>query len=131
MDHLVASLASRIRRDTGPERLRWLRVSVGSQLRLVAVDEVDYLRSEDKYTVVSWRDEAGAGHQGAIRTPLKDIEALLDPLNFARIHRAVVVNLRSVAHVTREAQGTGILQVKNRADTLPVSRSCMPLFRQM
>src|SRR5215217_1453126 len=36
--------------------LRWIRAQAGKTLRLIPVDEVDYLRSDAKYTLVAWRD---------------------------------------------------------------------------
>jgi DNA-binding LytR/AlgR family response regulator len=41
------------------------------------------------------------------------------------------VNLRSVAHVTRNDNETADLHLKGREDVLPVSRSYLHLFRQM
>src|SRR4051794_34568990 len=42
-----------------PAPLRWVRAQVGQTLRLIPVDDIDYVRSDAKYTVVAWRDEAG------------------------------------------------------------------------
>src|SRR5947208_12653328 len=38
------------------EPLRWIRAQAGKTVRLIAVDDVDYLRSDAKYTIVAWRD---------------------------------------------------------------------------
>src|SRR4051812_13856487 len=38
------------------EALRWIRAQAGRTVRLIAVDDVDYLRSDAKYTIVAWRD---------------------------------------------------------------------------
>jgi DNA-binding LytR/AlgR family response regulator len=66
-----------------------------------------------------------------IRTPLKELVTRLDSSQFAQVHRSVVVNLRSVAHVTRNDNETADLHLKGRAEVLPVSRSYLHLFRQM
>jgi DNA-binding LytR/AlgR family response regulator len=55
----------------------------------------------------------------------------LDATHFAQVHRAVVVNLRAISHVTREANETADIHLKGRADVLPVSRTYLHLFRQM
>jgi DNA-binding LytR/AlgR family response regulator len=128
---LLEQLAARLRKDAGPPQLRWLRVSVGQSLRLIAVDEIDYLRSDEKYTLVAWRGEAGRCCEGLIRTPLKELVAQLDPAHFAQVHRSVVVNLRAVSHVTREANETADIHLKGRSEVLPVSRTYLHLFRQM
>src|SRR5262245_10529430 len=38
------------------EPLRWIRAQAGNTMRLIAIDDVDYLRSDAKYTIVAWRD---------------------------------------------------------------------------
>jgi DNA-binding LytR/AlgR family response regulator len=127
-DALLAQLATRLR---GDDRLRFIRASVGQTVRLVAVDEIDFLRSEDKYTLVAWGGEAGKLGDALIRTPLKELVAQLDPAQFAQVHRAVVVNLRAISHVTRGANETAEIHLKGRTDVLPVSRNYAHLFRQM
>jgi len=43
----------------------------------------------------------------------------------------VVVNLRAVDHVSRGDNETAIVHLRQRAETLPVSRSYAHLFKQM
>ncbi len=62
---------------------------------------------------------------------MKDLLAQLDPTHFLQVHRAVVVNLRAVSHLTRGANETGTLHLKTRDDELPVSRAFTHHFRQM
>jgi DNA-binding LytR/AlgR family response regulator len=111
--------------------LRWLRASVGQTVRLIAVDDIDFLRSEEKYTLVAWRDDSGQARDAVIRTSLKDLIAQLDSTQFAQVHRSVVVNLRTISHVTRGPNETADIHLKGRNDVLPVSRSYLHLFRQM
>ena len=130
-DALLEQLAARLRKDTTPASLRWLRVSVGQSLRLISVDEIDYLRSDEKYTLVAWRGEGGKAMEGLIRTPLKELIGQLDAAQFAQVHRSVVVNLRAISHVTRGENETADIHLKGRTDVLPVSRTYLHLFRQM
>jgi DNA-binding LytR/AlgR family response regulator len=99
-------------------------------LRLVAVDDVDYFRSDAKYTLVAWRD-GGKAAEALVRTPLKDLLEQLDPKEFVQVHRSVVVNLRAISHVRRHDNETAEIHLKGRDDVLPVSRSYVHLFRQM
>jgi len=111
--------------------LRWVRASVGTTVRLIAVDDIDFLRAEEKYTQVAWRDEAGEPREAVIRTALKELIPQLDAAQFAQVHRSVVVNLRAVSHVTRGENETADLHLKGRREVLPVSRTYLHLFRQM
>ena len=58
-----------------PRTLRWVRASVGPTVRLIAVQDIDFLRSEEKYTQIAWRDEAGKPCEAVIRTALKELIA--------------------------------------------------------
>jgi DNA-binding LytR/AlgR family response regulator len=128
---LLQQLAAQLQKAAAPATLRWIRASVGQTVRLIAVDDIDFLRSEEKYTLIAWRDDASQPREAVIRRPLKELAMQLDASQFAQVHRSVVVNLRSVAHVTRGPNETADIHLKGRADVLPVSRSYLPLFRQM
>ena len=108
-----------------------MRASVGETVRLIPVEDIDFLRSAQKYTLVAWRDDAGKPREDVIRMPLKDISVQLDTAQFAQVHRSVVVNLHSIHHVTRSANETADIHLKGRDEVLPVSRAYLHLFRQM
>jgi len=116
---------------SAPQTLRWVRASVGATVRLIAVQDIDFLRADEKYTQVAWRDEAGKACEAVIRTALKDLLPQLDASQFAQVHRSVVVNLRAISHVTRSGNETADIHLKGRQETLPVSRTYLHLFRQM
>ena len=110
--------------ETGP--LQWIRASVGSTLKLIPVDEILFLRSDEKYTLV-----VTAEGEALIRTPIRELIERLDPQRFVQVHRSVVVNLHAISHVTRGPNETADLHLKARPEVLPVSRSYLHLFRQM
>jgi DNA-binding LytR/AlgR family response regulator len=112
------------------EKLRWIRAQAGKIMRLIALDEVDYLRSDAKYTIVAWRD-GGKPADAVVRTPLKELVEQLDGEQFAQVHRSVVVNLRAISHVKRHDNETAEIHLKGRDDVLPVSRNYLHLFKQM
>lgn len=95
-----------------------------------AVGDVDYLRSDEKYTRVAWRED-GSLADGLIRTPLKDLAAQLDPAQFMQVHRSVLVNRRAISHVKRGDNETATIHLKGRQEVLPVSRSYLHLFQHM
>jgi len=106
--------------------LQWIRASVGQTLKLIPVEEIDYLRSDEKYTLVVWREG-----EALIRTPIKELLEQLDPRSFVQVHRSVVVNLHAISHVTRGLNETADVHLRGRKEVLPVSRSYLHLFRQM
>ena len=112
------------------EALRWIRAQAGKTVRLIAVDDVDYLRSDAKYTIVAWRD-GGRVAEAVVRTPLRELLEQLDAEQFAQVHRSVVVNLRAISHVKRHDNETAEIHLKGRGEVLPVSRKYLHLFRQL
>jgi DNA-binding LytR/AlgR family response regulator len=129
LEQLAAQLAN-LQSSRKSEPLRWIRAQAGRTLRLIAIDDVDYFRSDAKYTVVAWRD-GGKPAEAVVRTPLKDLLEQLDRDQFAQVHRSVVVNLRAISHITRHDNETAEIHLKARGDVLPVSRNYVHLFRQM
>jgi len=130
LEQLMAQLA-RLQGEPAAVPLRWIRAQVGASLRLIPVEDIDYLRSDTKYTRLAWRGDGGEPGEALVRTPLKELAGQLDPAQFAQIHRSVVVNLRAIDHVTRGPNETADVHLKGRGEVLPVSRSYLHLFREM
>lgn len=128
LQQLAAYLQAAPAPEPAPAPLRWLRASVGTAVRLIPVDDVDYLKSDDKYTLVAWRD-GGQPAEALLRNSLKELLVQLDPGQFQQIHRAVVVNLHAIRQVVRGAHETAEVTLKHRPEVLPVSRSFLHLFK--
>jgi DNA-binding LytR/AlgR family response regulator len=106
--------------------LRWINASMGADVKLITVDEVCYFQSDTKYTRV-----VTAGGESLIRKSLKDLLEELDPAVFWQIHRSTIVNVGSIAGVSRNFSGHLILKLKDHKETLAVSQPFAHLFRQM
>lgn len=131
VERLVQELTVRLGGPARATTLRWITAGSGATTRLIAVDEIDFLKSDEKYTLVAWRGADGKPAEAVVRTSLKDLVAQLDPQHFVQVHRSVVVNLRSVSHVTRSENETADIHLKGRNELLPVSRTYLHLFKQM
>ena len=104
--------------------LRWIQCTSGVTTRLIAVEDVLFFRSDEKYTRVQAK-----GQEGFIRTPIRELVPQLDPQQFWQIHRSTIVNLAAVAAVTRDESGRQRVQVHGHPEVLEVSRSYGHLFR--
>ena len=131
IETLLDQLATSLKKEPARAPLQWVHASVGNALRVIPVEEIDYLKSDDKYTLVAWRGDAGKPGEALIRMPLKELVEQLDPAHFLQVHRSVVVNRRAIKQVTRGINETMQIHLKGRDDILPVSRSYVHLFRQM
>jgi len=108
-----------------PEKMKWIKASVGKQIKLIDVDEVLFFQSDTKYTRVVL-----AEYEALLRTPLKDLLDGLDSDKFWQVHRSTVVNAKAIAAAERiDAERMQIL-VKGHSEKLLVSRNFTYLFRE-
>ena len=108
------------------ERLTWIKATIGSNLRLIPVEDVLFFQSDEKYTCV-----ATAELEVLIKTPIKELLEGLDPDKFWQIHRSAIVNVKAIEAVTRDFRGQAQVKVKGRKEILTVSRPFSHLFKQM
>lgn len=106
--------------------LTWLQASVGQSIQMVAVADVLFCVSDDKYTRVQTLKQ-----EFLIRKPIKELVDELDPKVFWQIHRSTLVNVNAISGVQRDERGRQEVLIKGRADRLAVSRSASQLFRGM
>jgi DNA-binding LytR/AlgR family response regulator len=106
--------------------LQWITASAGRETRLILVEDVIYFHADNKYTVVMT-----AEGESLIRKPIRELLDVLDPALFKQIHRSTVVNMRAIAGISRDDAGRGTIRLRNRPETLTVSLTFMPLFRNM
>jgi len=109
-----------------PEPLHWIRAAQGQETRLIAIDEVIYFQSNDKYTSVFI-----ANGEHLIRTPLRQLRDQLDTQQFWQIHRSVIVAARHVAGTRTDFRGRLLVKLKGRPEELVVSRNYTEMFKQM
>jgi len=103
-----------------------IQASSGNQIHLVPVAEVLYFEAADKYVRV-----LTTGREYLIRTPLKELAAQLDASEFWQVHRGTLVRASAIASVTRDEAGRLHLALRQRPETLAVSRLYAHLFKAM
>lgn len=123
---LLSRLSSLLQANNKPAPLRWIRAQLGESVRMVAVEDVCFFQSDDKYTTVLTRDA-----ELLLRTPIKELIEQLDPAEFWQVHRGTVVGVRQIAAAHQTALGKVTLSLRNRKEVLSVSRGYTHLFRQM
>lgn len=111
--------------------LRIIQVSLpsnihGHRTRMVPIEEVLYFEAADKYIRVF---TAQADY--LIRTPLKELLQQLDPAVFWQVHRGTVVRASAVSTVLQKEGGKLSLSLRDRPETLAVSRLYAHFFKPM
>jgi DNA-binding LytR/AlgR family response regulator len=69
--------------------------------------------------------------EGLIKRTIKELQSELDPEQFWQVHRSTIVNLEAIANVGRDYRDQPVIKLKNRGESLTVSRTYAHLFKQM
>jgi DNA-binding LytR/AlgR family response regulator len=124
LESLMQQLAAKL--NPSAEKLKWIKANIGSNLRLIPIDEVLFFQSDEKYTLVATKE-----FDALIKTPIKEILEGVDPDKFWQIHRSTIVQAAAVDAVTRDFRGQATVKVRGRKENLTVSRPFSHLFKQM
>ena len=108
----VSAAAASVRRP-----LQRIAFKDGPTIDVVPVQRIDYIEAQDDYVHVWAR-----GQKHVKQQPLGDLEALLDPARFIRVHRSYIVNVESLARVEPYAKDSRVALLKD-GTRVPVSRA--------
>ena len=128
-DDLLLELAQKLSERKPANNVNWIRARSGNRLHLISVNDIDYIRADSKYSKIAWREPSGEPREALVRTALKELATQLPEDRFAQIHRSVIVSLSAVRHVQRGDNETAEVHLRDRTETLPVSRAYLHVFQ--
>ena len=105
-------------------RLEFITAQIGQTTEMVPVEEVVYFEAADKYVRVLTVDR-----EYLIRMSLRELITQIDERRFWQIHRSLLVQTRCIARAVRDEQGKLSVKLRQRSETLPVSRVYAHLFK--
>jgi DNA-binding LytR/AlgR family response regulator len=124
---MSGSLSLQNRSGVLPRLNTRLPVDDGDHTRLLRVADIRYVSARGHYVVARTFD---ADHR--TRQTLSQLEELLAPHDFVRVHRAFLVNLDHVDEVHRFFDGAYLLRLDDaRRSEVPVSRALAGRFREL
>ena len=126
LQQLLHALSARMNPGGAPKYLQWIQASVGQAIQMIAVEDVLFFISDEKYTRVQT-----AQVEALIRKPIKELVDELDPQLFWQIHRSTLINVKAIGGVSRDFRGRQIVAVRGHPQKLEVSRSYTGLFKGM
>ena len=89
----------------------------GARVHVVPVDKLDFVEAQDDYVCLH-----AEGKRYLKEQTMAELESLLDPKRFVRIHRSYILNIERIARVELYAKDSRIAILQN-GTKLPVSRS--------
>ncbi|WKE67158.1 LytTR family DNA-binding domain-containing protein [Gallaecimonas kandeliae] len=102
-----------------------LAIRDGSEVSLVAVADIDWVDAAGDYMCIHAK---GVTH--IMRKTMKELEAMLDPRRFVRIHRSAIVNRERIGQLINLASADYLVRLKS-GDELRVGRSYREKVKQL
>ncbi len=99
------------------QHLQRIVVKDGARVHIIPVDRLDYAEAQDDYVALH-----SLGKSYLKQQTISTLEAALDPEQFVRIHRSIIVNLERVAKIEPYAKDSRVA-VLSDGSQLPVSRA--------
>ncbi len=121
---VIQNLAKQLQAVPVREPITWISASLGQNISLIAVKDIIYVQSDNKYTRI-----VTATGEALVRKGLRELLDDLDGAVFKQVHRGAAVNMHAVSGVTRDGTGKGTLKFRGIADEVDVSSAYMALFR--
>ena len=100
-------------------------VKDGVSVTIIPIEQLDYIRSQDDYIALHSAGQNHLKHQ-----TLTNIESMLDPSRFVRIHRSAIVNLERIDRIEPHTKDTRLVILKDKTQ-LPVSRTGYSRLKQV
>lgn len=114
------------RATSGQATLRHLRASQGSTTHIIPVEDILYLQSDEKYTLVRTAQD-----EYLIRSSLLELSSQLDPQRFWQVHRGTLINVDHLLSTHRDDHARLWLRMRGHERELAVSRAYVHLFKAM
>jgi two-component system LytT family response regulator len=122
-DAMGEALAQAVQRASG--RLERILVRDRGRIFPLALNEIEYMKADSKYTAIAAR-----GQTFLVRIGISELEAQLDPARFIRIHRSALVNLDFVDSMKADEQSQLLIQMRD-GTSLTASREASKVLREM
>lgn len=118
----VRDLLSTVRSERPLQRIL---IRERADVHVIPVEKIDYIESQDDYVAVR-----SGGRSYLKEQTLADLETLLDPGGFVRIHRRYVLNLARLAKIELAVTDSRIAVLIDGTQ-LPISRSGYARLREL
>ena len=105
--------------------LRRILIRDRAEVHVIPVEKIDYLESQDDYVAVK-----SAGRSYLKEQPLGELETLLDPAAFVRIHRRYILNLSRLAKIEMGLSDSRIAVLTDGSE-LPISKTGYARLREL
>ncbi len=111
----VAAIVADARSAHAP--LERVLIKDGSRVHVIPADRIDYVEAEDDYVSIH-----AEGKKHLKQQRLTELEGLLDPQRFVRVHRSFIINIDRIARIELYAKDSRVAILKD-GTRLQISRA--------
>ncbi|NVM77493.1 two-component system LytT family response regulator [Duganella sp. SG902] len=108
-----------------PHQLKRIFVRDRGRIFALALDEIEYIKTDSKYTAIVAR-----GQTFLVRAGITEIEAQLDLTRFFRVHRSALINLDYVDSMKTDDRSRLLIRMRD-GSSLTASRETAKILRDM
>lgn len=111
--------------DSAPKFLERIVIKSTGKVMFLPVAEIDWIEADDYYVKIHTADRSHL-----LRETMGELENNLNPNQFQRIHRSVIVNINRIREVQSDFQNKSVV-VLNNGKKLKMSRPVQDLINKM
>lgn len=101
-------------------------VKIGDEILLIPAEDIFWFHAEDKYVFIHTYDQ-----EYLIDETLKNLEEYLDPKQFIRIHKSVIINSKKINRIKRVLNGQYVVQLNDsRRSKFDIGRTFLSHIRE-
>jgi two-component system LytT family response regulator len=108
-----------------PAILERVLIKDGSKVHVIPADKIDYIEAEDDYVSIKAEGKSHLKQQ-----PMAELEKMLDPAKFVRVHRSSIINLERIARIELYAKDSRMAILKDGTKLL-ISRAGYDKLKKM
>lgn len=105
--------------------LKRISVRTGGRIHFINVEDINWIEADNQYVKI----HTGAKHQ-VHRQSLSELESLLDPSHFIRIHRSTIVNIDCIASLEPHFRGDFVISLRD-STKLKLAKSRKDALREL
>lgn len=106
-----------------PEQHTRVVVKTGNNIRIIPMQEIEYLQADDDYVKIHTKDGSFLK-----KKTISYFEKIMDPVQFVRVHRSYIVQVHQVTRI-EPYEKDGHLAILKSGEKIPISKTGYPKLK--
>lgn len=106
-----------------PEQHKRIVVKTGNNIRIIPMQEIEYLQADDDYVKIHIKDSSFLK-----KKTISYYEKVMDPSQFVRVHRSYIVQVQQVTRI-EPYEKDGHIAILKSGEKIPISKTGYPKLK--